>query len=48
MLSSSKNPNVLQVTSREGMLYRLKESEVIFFYKLKRISWGMGVGFTDA
>jgi hypothetical protein len=28
MLSSEKCPNVLQVTSREGMLQRLKESEV--------------------
>jgi hypothetical protein len=28
MLSSVKCPNVLQVTSRDGMLQRLKESEV--------------------
>lgn len=28
MLSSVENSNVLQVTSRDGMLQRLKESEV--------------------
>ncbi len=28
MLSSAKSPNVLQVTSRKGMLQKLKESEV--------------------
>lgn len=28
MMSSAKNPNVLAVTSKEGMLARLKASEV--------------------